>query len=125
MFLCPTRRRIALGAVLAMTTGCGGLSGMIGAGDPVGYARGLPVACEGKLAEIDDLGGDVTAIRVARTVKTGAIALVPLAVGLGLINPIAALAPPALAAFRLDDAGRQKRIDFLIERYYEQDCAPL
>lgn len=125
MFLCPTRRRIALGAVLAMTTGCGGLSGMIGAGDPVGYARGLPVACEGKLAEIEDLGGDVMAIRVARTVKNGAIGVIPLAVGVGFLNPVAALIPPVLTAFRLDDASRQKRIDFLIERYYEQDCAPL
>lgn len=108
-----------------LLTGCGTVATALGGGDPSGYARDVPGTCNGKLAEIEELGGSVTAIRVARTIKGGAIAGIPIAVGVGFLNPAAALIPPAMAAFKLDDAGRQKRIDFLVGLYYDNGCKPL
>lgn len=121
----PCMKIILALPVLVLLAGCGTLSDVLGGGDPTAYARGVPVACEAKLTEIEGLGGDVTAIRIARTAKNGAIAVIPIAVAASFIPPAWGFAPPALVAFRLDDAGRQKRIDFLIERYYEQGCNPL
>lgn len=116
---------LILGLILGSLTACETLSGLVGAGDPAGFARSIPVTCEAKLAEVEELGGAITQIRVVRTGKNLALLAVPIAVALGYFPPAAAIAAPAATAITLDDASRQKRIDFLIERYYEQGCEPL
>lgn len=95
-------------------------------GDPTAYAKNIPAGCTEKMLEIESLGGDVLAIRTTRAVKDVAVEITPVLPLLFASVPVAVgFIGPIIKAVRLDDATRQKRIDFLVERYFEQGCTPL
>lgn len=111
-------RGILLGLAILALAGCA-------TSDGLAYARNVPSTCDEILIEAVGLGGEISMIQGARTVKNAAIGVAPFLVAAGYLHPVFAIAAPAARFLELDDAGRQKRSDFLIDRYYSRGCPPL